>query len=104
MIHVLPGMGADHKMYSAPAWQRLSEAQFLDWPVYGHEKSVAEVAARVVAEADIADKDTVIGSSLGGIVGCEIAKIVSLKTLVLIGGATNKTEISTLLSLLHPFA
>jgi pimeloyl-ACP methyl ester carboxylesterase len=46
----------------------------------------------------------VVGSSLGGIVGCEIARTVSLKSLVLIGSAKNKAEISGLLTLLHPLA
>jgi len=91
-------------MYSAPAWQRLPNARFLDWPVHRNEKSITEIAARVISDAGIEDGDTVIGSSLGGIVGCEIANAVFLKNLILISGAKNKTEISGLLALLHPLA
>jgi pimeloyl-ACP methyl ester carboxylesterase len=99
MFHVLPGMGADHRMYSAPAWQSLADARFLDWPVHHGETSVAAIADRIIAEAGIANGDIVVGSSLGG-----IARTLSLKSLVLIGSAKNKIEISGLLAALHPLA
>jgi len=104
MIHVLPGMGADHSLYAATAWRALADAHFLDWPVHHSETTIAAIAGRVVAEARISDGDVIIGSSLGGIVGCEIARTVSLKSLVLIGSAKNKGEISRLLALLRPLA
>ena len=97
-------MGADHRMYSAPAWQSLANTRFIDWPDHHGETSIAAIANRVIAEAKISDGDVVVGSSLGGIVGCEIARTVSLKALVLIGSAKNKVEISGLLTLLHPLA
>ena len=91
-------------MYSASAWQSLPNTRFLDWPLHHGESSIAAIAKRVIAEAGIAKGDTVIGSSLGGIIGCEIARTISLNTLVLIGGAKNKNEVSGLLALLHPLA
>lgn len=104
MIHVLPGMGADHRMYAAPAWQSLPSTRFHDWPVHRGESTIKAMAERVIAESGISDGDKVIGSSLGGIIGCEIANILSLKALVLIGSAKTKEEISSLLTLLHPLA
>jgi len=97
-------MGADHSLYAATAWRALADAHFLDWPVHHSETTIAAIAGRVVAEARISDGDVIIGSSLGGIVGCEIARTVSLKSLVLIGSAKNKGEISRLLALLRPLA
>ena len=104
MIHILPGMGANHRMYSAPAWQNLPDARFIDWPLHRGESSIADIANRIIAETKISDGDIIVGSSLGGIVGCEIARTVSLKALVLIGSAKNKDEVSSLLTLLHPLA
>ena len=104
MIFLLPGMGADHRMYSAPAWHTLPNSRFLDWPEHRGEDSIAAIADRVIAEAGINDGDTIIGSSLGGIVGCEIANRLRLHSLVLIGSAQSPSEISTLLALLHPLA
>jgi len=104
MIHVIPGMGADHQMFSASAWRALPSAQFHDWPCYRGEKTISAIAERVISEAQIGDGDTVIGTSLGGIVGCEIANRRQLHLLVLIGSAQSSKEISALLTLLHPLA
>lgn len=104
MIFVLPGMGADHRMYQAPAWHTLPDARFLDWPKHRGEDSITAIADRVIAEAGINTGDTVIGSSLGGIVGCEIANRLRLHSLVLVGSAQSATEISGLLAALHPLA
>jgi pimeloyl-ACP methyl ester carboxylesterase len=103
-IFVLPGMGADHGMYAARPWRRLAGAQFLDWPEYRGENSIAAMAERVIAEHAIPDGAVLVGSSLGGIVACEIARRRKLKTLVLIGSAVSPQEISGLLAVLHPLA
>ncbi len=104
MRFILPGMGADHRMYAASSWQTLPEACFLDWPEYQGEQTISAIADRVIAEARIREGDTLIGSSLGGIVGCEIANRLRLRSLVLIGSAQSPAEISSLLVLLHPLA
>jgi pimeloyl-ACP methyl ester carboxylesterase len=82
----------------------LPSTRFLDWPVHRGESTIKAIAERVITEAEISNGDVVIGSSLGGIVGCEIANRLSLKALVLIGSAKNKEEISSLLALLHPLS
>lgn len=91
-------------MYASPAWQCLASTRFLDWPDHRGESTIKSITDRVISEAGITNGDVVIGSSLGGIIGCEIANKLSLKALVLIGSAKNKTEISGLLTLLHPLA
>ena len=103
MIFAIPGMGADETMYPGP-WPALPGSAFINWPGYKGEKTLALVAKRLIAEHQIKDGDTVVGSSLGGMVGCEISKVVRLERLVLIGSAINKGEISALLSRLHPLA
>jgi pimeloyl-ACP methyl ester carboxylesterase len=100
-VFVLPGMGADARMYPG-VWKELRCAEFLEWPRYAGEKFIHEIAERVVSEAKIADGDVVIGSSLGGVVACEIAKLRKLGALVLIGSATRKEEVSTLLRVFSP--
>ena len=103
MIHVLPGMAADHAMYPA-AWQALPDSRFHDWPAHAGETSIAALAGRVAEEAGIRDGDVVIGTSLGGIVACELAKSRRLGGLFLVSSAIRKEEISGLLALLHPLA
>lgn len=98
MIYILPGMGADSGMYSG-AWRALPEARFVDWPDYQGEGSLEEVAERIVGQYEIRDGAILVGSSLGGMVACEIARLRSVDQLVLIGSAKKKEEVSDLLSL-----
>ena len=101
MIHVLPGMGADERMYPG-VWRELADCRFVRWPNYAGETSIRTLAERMVREGNIEDGDVIVGSSLGGIVACEIAKLRRLSALVLIGSATRKGEVSGLLRILSP--
>ena len=101
MIHALPGMGADRRMYPE-AWNTLPNFVAHDWIHHAGEKTVAEVARSMVASCRICDGDVLIGSSMGGIVACEITKIRKIRRLYLIGSAVSKDEISGLLAALHP--
>jgi pimeloyl-ACP methyl ester carboxylesterase len=56
----------------------------------------------MVEEASIPDGAVIVGSSLGGIVACEIAKIRKCKNLFLVGSAKRKEEINGILVMLHP--
>jgi pimeloyl-ACP methyl ester carboxylesterase len=103
MMFVLPGMGADSGMFTG-SWRRLPDTVFVDWPPYDGELTLAEIAGRIVALHDIPDDSVVIGTSLGGMVACEIAKLRSLRRLVLIGSAVQPEEINPLLTALRPLA
>lgn len=85
-----------------PPWEILPNVQALDWPVYQGETTLPEVAKRMVAESRIGDGCILIGTSLGGMVAGEIAKLVQTRTLILIGSAKSRDEIRALLANLHP--
>lgn len=93
MRYILPGMGADQGMYCGP-WRSLKDSEFVDWPEGARVGTVAELAARVVADVGIQDGAVLVGSSLGGIVACEIAKIRAIRTLYLIGSARRREEVN----------
>ena len=88
-------------MYPGP-WQELPGAKFIEWPDYAGESSVEEVAARIVSLHGIPDGSTVVGSSLGGMVGCEIARLRPLRELVLVGSALHREEIDPFIARIHP--
>jgi pimeloyl-ACP methyl ester carboxylesterase len=94
-------MGADRNMYSGK-WHLMPNSVFLNWPPYRGEKSIVDVARRIIYEQQIIPGSIVIGSSLGGIVACEISHQIKLKNLILIGSAKQKSEINGLLAILHP--
>jgi len=102
MNHFYPGMGATSSMYVEP-WRKEFEGHFHNWPEWRGETSITDIAKRIIEEHKIESGDTVIGTSLGGIVACEIANLVDLERVVLIGSAKRKDEINRILSILNPF-
>jgi len=103
VIHALPGMGADHRMFPAP-WTDLPGFMAHDWVGHAGEKNLREVARSMCEARGIRDGDVLIGASLGGMIACEITKIRAIPTLYLIGSATSKDEVSRVLAALHPLA
>jgi len=96
-------MGADRRMYP-DAWQVLPGFIAHDWISHSGEQTIAAVARSAAEGWGIRDGDVLIGSSMGGIVACEIAKIRWIPRLYLIGSAVSKDEVNALLSVLHPLA
>lgn len=90
-------------MYPEP-WDALPDFAAHDWPRHGGEQTLGELADRVCQAFGIRDGDTVVGASLGGMVGCEIAQRRRLDALYLVGSATHRHEVSRLLEILHPLA
>lgn len=101
VIHALPGMGADRRMFP-PTWSGLPDLVAHDWLRHSGETSLAEVARSSSEAWGIRDGDTLVGCSLGGMVACEIARIREIRALYLVGSATRKEEVSGLLAALHP--
>jgi hypothetical protein len=50
MLFVLPGMGADHRMYPAP-WPTLPDSTFVDWPKFHGEETLQDLAVRALCQA-----------------------------------------------------
>jgi len=101
MIHALPGMGADHRMFPPP-WNSLPGWRAHDWPAYDGERTLADLATRLIATCGIQSGDILIGASLGGMVACEISKQVSVRAVFLVGSALHRREVSRLLQSLAP--
>lgn len=102
-IHALPGMGADHSMYPPP-WNTLPGFVAHDWIRHSGEQSIADVATSMADSCGIREGDVIVGSSLGGMVACEIARIRNISNLFLIGSAVDKSEVNRLLAAMAPLA
>ena len=98
---LLPGMGADERMYDAQ-WDRLGDVTRIHWPHDCQAISLTDLARQLIADYDIKADAVVIGSSLGGMVACEIAHLCQNQQIVLVGSATSRAEILALLQWLHP--
>ena len=103
MIHALPGMGADHRMFPGP-WGELPEFKAHDWVTATGIKSIRQLAEAMVDARSIADGDVLIGCSLGGMVAGEITKIRKIPALFLVGSAVKREEVNSWAAKLHPLA
>lgn len=94
-------MGLTSNMYRSHL-RELSNAVFHNWPKYKGESSIPELTTRLIGEHSIQKGDTVVGTSLGGIVACEIANQIELEKLLIVGSAVSKEKINGLLKLINP--
>jgi pimeloyl-ACP methyl ester carboxylesterase len=101
MIHALPGMGADHRMFSEP-WGTLPAFKAHDWVMSPEIRSVRQLAEVMIEACAIADGDVLVGVSLGGIVAGEITKLRKISQLFLVGSATKPDEVNPWLAKLPP--
>jgi pimeloyl-ACP methyl ester carboxylesterase len=103
-IIILPGMGADSRMYEGPGYKNLNGVLFQNWPPYKGEQTIPEVAKRIIEENKVQENHTVGGSSLGGIVAAEIARQIKVQRLILIGSTLIPGNINPALRKLHNLA
>ncbi len=94
---ILPGMGADSSMYPTEYFGRINDTSFIEWPEYKAENTIEEVAERLIELHKMNSEMVVGGSSLGGMVAIQIAKIVGIKKVILIGSATSPQFINPIL-------
>jgi len=101
MLYLLPGLGANKHMYGYH-WQNKSNIKLIDWPEYSGEKTLQEVALRIIIKNSLTSTDYIGGSSLGGMVALEIFKKLRNPKVVLLGSAFSPAEVSPLLLNLSP--
>ena len=97
-------MGADCRMYSDPEYRKLDNIEFINWPSYKGEKTVSQMALRVITENKISKNQNIGGSSFGGIVASEIAQQLPVNKLILIGSTTTSARVNNLLKSLSNFS
>lgn len=85
-----------------PPWDSLPGWRVHDWPAYAGERTLADLATRLIATCGIQSGDVLIGASLGGMVACEISKQIPLRAVFLVGSALYRSEVSCLLRSLAP--
>ena len=99
-VHVYPGMGATSEMYKGP-WENC-DFTFHSWEPILDCKSIEAYAINLISKHEIKEGDVLIGTSLGGIIACEIANQINISKLCLIGSAIQPQEIKMFLKVIHP--
>ena len=91
-IYLLPGLGADERMYE---FQRtiLPDAEFLPYTADWKGESITSYAQKMLRNIDVSQPYILIGTSLGGIIASEMAKISKPEKLILIATVKNRREL-----------
>jgi len=82
-IFLLPGLGADCRMYGKIRLDNY-EAVNADWIEPAETDTLTTYAQKLISHYNITPGTIVLGTSLGGMVAVEIAKLVKLQKLILI--------------------
>lgn len=93
-VYLIPGLGADHRNFPAP-WQELPGCTCLDWPEYHGGASMPEVARSMAAAWRLPPGAILIGTSFGGMLACEIAKLLPVHALILVASTTQRENFTT---------
>ena len=97
-------MGADSNMYPPAHYRHLSWVDFVNWPAYRGETTIEAMAERVIGEYYITADAIVGGASLGGMVAVQIAKMLKIRRVILIGSTAQSKDINPTLMKLSGFA
>lgn len=99
-LYLLPGMGADSRLYGKE-FHQIENLQLLDWPLNRNFYTISALARYIVKKHRIQSHDIIGGTSLGGAVAVEIAKVAGLREIVLISSCLSKQEINWVLDKMH---
>lgn len=92
-IYYISGLGADHRAFSKLDFVQQYDAAYIEWlPVMQKKENIADYAKRM-AEYVTGDDPILIGLSFGGMVAMEIAKLKSVKEVILISSCKTKNEL-----------
>lgn len=89
-------------MYSGP-WLEKDNFAFIDWPKDYVPDSIRDLAFNISEKINY-NPIAIAGSSLGGMVALELADILQVEKVILLGSATSNEEINPLLKALGPLS
>jgi pimeloyl-ACP methyl ester carboxylesterase len=88
--YLIPGMGADKRLFQNFHLPK-GRVHHLDWIKHGNSSNLAEYAS-LMADRITTKRNIVIGSSMGGMVTVEIAKIIKPLGAVLVSAPSGRHE------------
>jgi pimeloyl-ACP methyl ester carboxylesterase len=91
-IYLIPGLGADGRMYT-PQLKVLPNAVILEHQKPLKGETLVQYAKRLSAQVDTTQPFILIGTSLGGIIAIEMARIIHPDKVILISSVKHRGEI-----------
>lgn len=90
-IYLIPGMGADHRIFSNLTFSRDYAVHHLPWLTPLKTESVEQYATRMAASIT-GPAPVLLGVSFGGMISVEIAKLMPVSKVILISSIKTKHE------------
>jgi hypothetical protein len=92
-VYFISGMGADRRIFQKVKLSEKFRIHFLDWLVPLKNESIEAYAKRMSEKIDATKPFCIVGLSFGGVIACEISKIISPKKIVLVSSISMRKEI-----------
>jgi hypothetical protein len=91
-IYLVPGLGADGRIFNKLVWREGIKPTALHWIDPLPEEKTDDYALRMLEQVDTGNPFVLVGVSLGGIISIEMAKHVMPEKIILISSIKNKKE------------
>ncbi len=98
-IYLIPGMGADHRLYSRMKIDH-GNVCVLEWQPHRNAKNLQDYA-HIMAEKIQTERNVIIGSSMGGMMAVELSRIVKPISTILLSAPTGRHQFPPLLKVVH---
>jgi pimeloyl-ACP methyl ester carboxylesterase len=90
-IYFISGLGADHRVFVNLKIDN-SFQKHIEWEVPFKNESLSEYCQRLLTQIDQKSEVILVGVSFGGIIAQEIAKLISVKKIIIISSVKNEKE------------
>ncbi len=97
------GLGADKRAFKYIELPGNFEAVHIDWIEPARNEPIESYAARLAGKIDTSEDFILIGLSFGGIIACEIARMLPPKMVIIFSSITTRAEMPTLYKLAGMF-
>jgi pimeloyl-ACP methyl ester carboxylesterase len=91
-IYLIPGMGADTRIYNKIDFRETDEVTCVDWIELDKSDTLASYAQKLIFQYHIEPNSIVIGNSLGGMLAIEMAKFIPMSKVILISSIRTVDE------------
>ncbi len=91
-IYLVPGLGADGRLFNRLSWRSGVQATSLKWIEPFPNEKISDYALRMCEQVDTSKPFVFVGVSLGGIMSIEMAKHIHPEKIVIISSIKHRDE------------
>lgn len=92
-IYLFPGQGADHRLFSKFAFGDDYKVVHVKYPEPQAGSTIKSFAVEIAPQIDQGERFVLIGTSLGGMICCELAAMMKPEKVIIISSARCKNEL-----------